>query len=872
LRAEHRSPTIIDVRIRDGVILKEHNVSTASNSTVSTSTGNALDPATSVPVVAGYHDLDPIGRGGSASVHRATADADGSVVAIKILHGLSPGAVRRFEREAAVMESLADIDGVVPVIETGAMPSGAPYLVMPYFENGSLEDVMSARGALDVDTAQTLVRRVGTVLTEVHRMGVYHRDLKPANILLDSEMRPWVCDFGVAELEDRVTVSTTVSYTLGYCPPEAFLMGRRGANGVAVDVYSLTATLWALLAGRPPFSDADADQHAADDAAGDGAVAIRLRAELPSPGPDIPDPLIEVIALGTHPDPGRRPASMSAFVDLLASATRRTAGLGLATAGPGVATPLRPSAPAPGAMTVSRPGDEATQRESPLSDRPRRAARLWAALAAIAALALVAGVVIWTEGRTEASPWMLVAASGGDGGFHLIEPGEQPTAANRLELDAERINSLSMRSDPEASSGNTIFAVVGTGSGESLAVIDVPSATTRLLAENRLDEAWTFPDRVLVQERLGNEGDADPDVMCVAVTTVGGQRQLGSGRACTPSPDGLHVAITGDDDLRIVRTTDGREVAAVEGFDQRQSAGWSAFSPDGTTFAVRGAEGVVSVFDLASGAEIDRLSIRPTDAACGYCLQWNAGGALLAVDQNQRDIELWSRGAEPVTVDGYAMATFRSVESDEVLLWNEETNISMLDADRRVLHVSDTAYWVTVDSLSSPSSTRMGALLIDGADVLRVESDASTTKMATLSSAVAGGSSFRAVQVGDVTAASFAVVGGGRDVVAFDTDGEASARWSGPDAPINFVRLDDSIVAAVTPEGSDDDVLLALAPTGIDAIDIAGNIGGLAGFGDDVYFTRKGQENWVDRLDRSDAEVDTVLNGHEIVAFGVART
>ncbi len=799
-----------------------------------------------MPEIDGYHDLRPIGEGGSASVYRATA-ADGQIVAVKVLHGLgSPSAVRRFEREAQAMTSLADIDGVVPVLETGATTDGVPYLVMPHFANGSLQDLMDRDGPLDAEHARSLVTRIGGVLAEVHRSGVYHRDLKPANVLLDESRRPWIGDFGVAQLAEAHTVSTTVSYTLGYCAPEAFLMGRRGSNGVAVDVYALAATLWALIAGRPPLSD-DGDVDAGD--AGDAGDGMGPRAALGRPSEHTPADVAEAIAVATDPDASRRPSSMADFVGLLTRPTHP-----IATGSSGI-----------NQMTVSRPGDEAQMPVSDADDRPRRR-RMATALSVITVLAALSAGVAWANGRESLRPWLIVASTSGPATkFHLLGPNEEPSSANQLDLEADSLVSLTTTGDPETPGGSTVYAIAGSQAGESLAVVDIATGTVKLLAENRLDQAWAFEERAILEEKSGD------GVICVAVSPQGGQRQLGAGTSCQPSPDGSHVAIAGGGRIAVMRSADGAEVAAIDGADASQAEGWNSFSPDSRYWAVRGADGVVSIADLEAGAEIDRLSIRPSDAACGTCLSWNADGALLALAKSERQAELWRRNSEPVVVDGYSTAAFRVSTADDLLLWTDDGTISMLDDEGTLHAVSDSAYWITVASSLSPALTVTEAVLIDGADIARVDEAGQTKKVAKLSAPVVSGAKFDTMQVGDTIALTFEVQGGGRDVVALDTRSGTSATWSGENLPIRFSTVENSVIARVTPKGADNDRMLVVDPEGIVDVDVAGDLGGMAGFGDDLYYTRNGREQWVDRIGRGDGEVDTVLRNFAIVAFGTAR-
>ena len=176
---------------------------------------------------------------------------------MKLIHATvadSAGA-ERFLREVKAAGRLSQHPNVTPIYGAGTLASGQPYLIMPFYERGSLAQRIDHDGALGEAEAVELGHTLAVALEYVHQHGVLHRDIKPSNILLSEAGSPLLCDFGVARLTDASvamhTVGTSV-VTWAYGPPEAFTGGTPTA---AWDVYSLGATVYTMLAGSAPFID-----------------------------------------------------------------------------------------------------------------------------------------------------------------------------------------------------------------------------------------------------------------------------------------------------------------------------------------------------------------------------------------------------------------------------------------------------------------------------------------------------------------------------------------------------------------------------------------------------------------------------------------
>lgn len=203
-----------------------------------------------------YEILEELGRGGMGVIYRARQRHSRRIVALKRVlgyHADSRETLTRFRREAEAASSL-DHPNILPIYEVGESEDGLPYFSMKFAPGGSLQEVAPVLH----DNPREIVRLMAKVARAVqyaHREGILHRDLKPGNILLDGRGEPFVSDFGLAKWLDAssdITRTLTIFGTPGYIAPEQ-------AEGVAtsarptVDIYSLGAILFGLLAGRPPF-------------------------------------------------------------------------------------------------------------------------------------------------------------------------------------------------------------------------------------------------------------------------------------------------------------------------------------------------------------------------------------------------------------------------------------------------------------------------------------------------------------------------------------------------------------------------------------------------------------------------------------------
>jgi tetratricopeptide (TPR) repeat protein len=203
-----------------------------------------------------YRILEEIGRGGMGVVYKAFHPGLKRTVALKVLiagEDASEEAIKRFHSEAEAVAKLGHHPNIVPVYNIGA-EGNRHYFAMLYVEGNSL-DRMIDDGEITPRRAAEIAKKIAEALAHAHKHGILHRDIKPANIMMTEEGEPQITDFGLAKdvaSESKMTRSGMTLGTPAYMPPEQ-ADGRLDDIGERSDVYSLGATLYEMLALRPPF-------------------------------------------------------------------------------------------------------------------------------------------------------------------------------------------------------------------------------------------------------------------------------------------------------------------------------------------------------------------------------------------------------------------------------------------------------------------------------------------------------------------------------------------------------------------------------------------------------------------------------------------
>ena len=206
-----------------------------------------------------YEILEEIARGGMGVVYKARQLTLDRIVALKMVLSGELASSQELDRFRAEAQAAANLDhpGIVPIFEVGEH-NGRHYFSMGYVEGDSLADRVKD-GPLDPQQSAEIMGKVSTAINYAHQQGVIHRDLKPGNVLLDSRDEPRVTDFGLAKQVESNSDLTNTGQVLGtpaYMPPEQ-AGGDLDKIDARSDVYSLGATLYCLLTGRPPFQAAN---------------------------------------------------------------------------------------------------------------------------------------------------------------------------------------------------------------------------------------------------------------------------------------------------------------------------------------------------------------------------------------------------------------------------------------------------------------------------------------------------------------------------------------------------------------------------------------------------------------------------------------
>jgi serine/threonine-protein kinase len=218
--------------------------------------------------IPGFHLLEKLGQGTMGIVYKAQQLSMNRLVAVKVLQprlASSPGFLERFTHEAHVAARLSH-NNVVQAYDVGS--AGAlHYFVMEYVEGTTIKQELEAGKVYSEQEAIEIILQVADALRHAQRRQLIHRDIKPANIMLTPERVAKLADLGLArQTADRALDQAEKGLMIGtpfYISPEQ-IHGSENLD-IRTDIYSLGATFYHMVTGRPPFPgkkiDAVLDAH-----------------------------------------------------------------------------------------------------------------------------------------------------------------------------------------------------------------------------------------------------------------------------------------------------------------------------------------------------------------------------------------------------------------------------------------------------------------------------------------------------------------------------------------------------------------------------------------------------------------------------------
>lgn len=252
-----------------------------------------------------YEIIGKIGAGGMSDVYKAKDLTLGRFVAIKVLKSEfseDMGFVTKFRTEA---QSAAGLEhpNIVNIYDVGS-ENGMHYIVMEYVEGITLKTYIEKKGQLSFKEAVSIAIQVGRGIEAAHNKNIIHRDIKPQNIMISTEGKVKVTDFGIARAASTNTISSDVMGSVHYSSPE---QARNGFVDGKSDIYSLGIVMYEMVTGRVPFD-------------GDTTVAVaiqHLQEEMVPPSAyasNLPVSMEKIILKCTQKSTDRRYESMAALL------------------------------------------------------------------------------------------------------------------------------------------------------------------------------------------------------------------------------------------------------------------------------------------------------------------------------------------------------------------------------------------------------------------------------------------------------------------------------------------------------------------------------------------------------------------------------
>ena len=244
-----------------------------------------------------YEILSKVGVGGMADVYKAKDHVLGRIVAVKVLKAEfseDVNFVTKFRTEA---QSAAGLEhpNIVNIYDVGS-ENGLHFIVMEYVEGITLKTYIEKKGQLSFKEATSIAIQVARGIEIAHSKEIIHRDIKPQNVIISTEGKVKVTDFGIARAISSNTISAEVMGSVHYASPE---QARNGFVDGRSDIYSLGIVMYEMVTGRVPFD-------------GDTTVSVaiqHLQEEMVEPSvyaPELPISYEKIVLKATQKNPDRR--------------------------------------------------------------------------------------------------------------------------------------------------------------------------------------------------------------------------------------------------------------------------------------------------------------------------------------------------------------------------------------------------------------------------------------------------------------------------------------------------------------------------------------------------------------------------------------
>ncbi len=244
-----------------------------------------------------YEILSKVGAGGMSDVYKAKDHILGRTVAIKVMKAEFSEDVNFVTKFRSEAQSAAGLEhpNIVNIYDVGS-ENGLHFIVMEYVEGITLKTYIEKKGQLSFKEATSIAIQVARGIEAAHSKDIIHRDIKPQNIIISTEGKVKVTDFGIARAISSNTISAEVMGSVHYASPE---QARNGFVDGRSDIYSLGIVMYEMVTGRVPFD-------------GDTTVSVaiqHLQEEMVEPSayaPELPISYEKIVLKATQKNPDRR--------------------------------------------------------------------------------------------------------------------------------------------------------------------------------------------------------------------------------------------------------------------------------------------------------------------------------------------------------------------------------------------------------------------------------------------------------------------------------------------------------------------------------------------------------------------------------------